>query len=165
MENLSSYPPSSTPPNVLNLPMLYYGIAVVGTAAVVLVLYNIILINLCTYRSTAARAAMMPTLVEVSGRGGGRNVTRQLRLPSLKYKTRDRSEETECAVCLSVVEDGEEVRELSRCKHVFHCACIDMWLYSHRDCPLCRTSVSPRVQENVDTVCGSREGLPEFAVV
>ena len=32
--------------------------------------------------------------------------------------------DSECAFCLSVVRDGEEVREL-RCHHFFHHACID----------------------------------------
>ncbi|KAG1330314.1 RING-H2 finger protein ATL32 [Cocos nucifera] len=50
----------------------------------------------------------------------------------------------ECAVCISVVEDGEEVRLLPNCKHVFHVQCIDMWLYSHSTCPLCRTAVEPK---------------------
>ena len=47
----------------------------------------------------------------------------------------------ECAVCLSVFEEGEDVRKLPKCKHSFHAPCIDMWLYSHSDCPLCRATV------------------------
>ncbi|KAL4329061.1 hypothetical protein HN51_036087 [Arachis hypogaea] len=47
----------------------------------------------------------------------------------------------ECPVCLSAFEEGEEVRKLPRCKHSFHALCIDMWLYSHFDCPICRTPV------------------------
>lgn len=50
-------------------------------------------------------------------------------------------DEYECSVCLSVYEEGEDVRKLPRCKHSFHAVCIDMWLYSHFDCPICRTSV------------------------
>ena len=49
----------------------------------------------------------------------------------------------ECPVCLSVFEEGEEVRKLPRCEHSFHAQCIDMWLYSHFDCPVCRTPVGP----------------------
>lgn len=47
----------------------------------------------------------------------------------------------ECAVCLSEFEEGEELRLLPSCKHMFHPGCIDGWLRSHPFCPLCRSSV------------------------
>ncbi|CAI0387521.1 unnamed protein product, partial [Linum tenue] len=54
---------------------------------------------------------------------------------------RRRSFGESCAVCLCAFEEGEEVRQLPNCGHRFHVACIDMWLYSHPDCPLCRAAV------------------------
>ncbi|CAM6085645.1 unnamed protein product [Calypogeia fissa] len=47
----------------------------------------------------------------------------------------------DCAVCLSQFEEGEELRLLPSCKHMFHPACIDGWLKSHPFCPLCRSNV------------------------
>uniref|UniRef100_A0A0E0CIK4 RING-type E3 ubiquitin transferase n=1 Tax=Oryza meridionalis TaxID=40149 RepID=A0A0E0CIK4_9ORYZ len=47
----------------------------------------------------------------------------------------------QCAICLGVVRDGEAVRRLPECKHLFHVECVDMWLYSHATCPLCRRDV------------------------
>lgn len=47
--------------------------------------------------------------------------------------------QTECVVCLSGFEDEECVRQLPYCRHCFHDSCIDMWLYSHSICPICRT--------------------------
>ncbi|XP_078157481.1 RING-H2 finger protein ATL60-like [Carex rostrata] len=47
----------------------------------------------------------------------------------------------ECAVCLSDVAEGEEVRFLPKCNHGFHVKCIDMWFHSHTTCPLCRSAV------------------------
>lgn len=47
----------------------------------------------------------------------------------------------ECAVCLSDVAKGEEVRFLPKCNHGFHVKCIDMWFHSHTTCPLCRSAV------------------------
>lgn len=44
-----------------------------------------------------------------------------------------------CLVCLCDYEPGEEVRQLSKCTHVFHRQCIDEWLTTGRNsCPLCR---------------------------
>ncbi|KAE8769981.1 E3 ubiquitin-protein ligase ATL9-like [Hordeum vulgare] len=49
-----------------------------------------------------------------------------------------------CAVCLEDVHGGEMVRQLPPCRHLFHVDCIDMWLHTHRTCPLCRCELSPR---------------------
>lgn len=49
-----------------------------------------------------------------------------------------------CAVCLEDVRQGETVRRLPACGHLFHKDCIDMWLHSHTTCPLCRCDLSPR---------------------
>lgn len=46
-----------------------------------------------------------------------------------------------CAVCIATVRDGDMVRQLLMCKHVFHTNCIDTWLPSHSTCPMCRADV------------------------
>ncbi|CAL5022869.1 unnamed protein product [Urochloa decumbens] len=51
-----------------------------------------------------------------------------------------------CSVCLEDVRGGEMVRQVPACRHVFHVECIDMWLRSHRTCPMCRCEVSPPSQ-------------------
>ncbi|KAF7066268.1 hypothetical protein CFC21_072282 [Triticum aestivum] len=51
--------------------------------------------------------------------------------------------DTACSVCLEDLRAGETVRRLPACMHVFHVECIDMWLHSHRSCPLCRCDLSP----------------------
>ncbi|GFY92086.1 RING/U-box superfamily protein [Actinidia rufa] len=50
-------------------------------------------------------------------------------------------EGTECAVCLSEFIDDESLRLLPKCNHAFHLPCIDAWLKSHSNCPLCRANV------------------------
>uniref|UniRef100_A0A7N0U332 RING-type domain-containing protein n=1 Tax=Kalanchoe fedtschenkoi TaxID=63787 RepID=A0A7N0U332_KALFE len=48
-------------------------------------------------------------------------------------------ESVEYAVCLSEVEDGEEVAELG-CAHLFHKVCLERWVSSgmRATCPICR---------------------------
>ncbi|XP_078430733.1 RING/U-box superfamily protein [Wolffia australiana] len=46
----------------------------------------------------------------------------------------------ECAVCLIEFEDGDSLRALPVCGHAFHVDCIDVWLRSHANCPLCRAA-------------------------
>ncbi|CAO2045260.1 unnamed protein product [Urochloa humidicola] len=48
-----------------------------------------------------------------------------------------------CSVCLEDVRGGDMVRQVPACRHIFHVECIDMWLRSHRTCPMCRCVVSP----------------------
>ncbi|XP_019086775.1 PREDICTED: RING-H2 finger protein ATL54-like [Camelina sativa] len=50
-------------------------------------------------------------------------------------------EGTDCSVCLSEFEEGETLRLLPKCQHAFHLSCIDTWLRSHTNCPLCRAPI------------------------
>ncbi|XP_056166916.1 RING-H2 finger protein ATL52-like [Syzygium oleosum] len=166
--------PPPPPPLKSNLPMLYYGLVVVGTAALVLALYNLIIIKWCTSRYQSGRRAERFVQFAAASRSF-ENPNRNL-LSSFKYKTdaaaaaQEPGSEYECAVCLSVFEEGEEVRQLPRCKHSFHVSCIDMWLYSHSDCPLCRSPahpLQPRLQPLLPPESApenSREGLLESGV-
>ncbi|KAH6827248.1 hypothetical protein C2S53_000768 [Perilla frutescens var. hirtella] len=66
-------------------------------------------------------------------------------LPARKYQKSAAgligADDGTCAICLCEFEDGEELRTLPECSHSFHVACIDMWLYSHWSCPMCRSVV------------------------
>lgn len=50
-------------------------------------------------------------------------------------------EGTDCSVCLSEFEEDESIRLLPKCSHAFHLPCIDTWLKSHSNCPLCRANI------------------------
>ncbi|XP_022766410.1 RING-H2 finger protein ATL54-like [Durio zibethinus] len=50
-------------------------------------------------------------------------------------------EGTECSVCLNEFQEEERVRLLPKCNHAFHISCIDTWLRSHTNCPLCRAHI------------------------
>ncbi|PON56613.1 43kDa postsynaptic protein [Parasponia andersonii] len=66
-------------------------------------------------------------------------------IPTHKYKKGEGlvGDDVVCAVCLSEFEDGEDLRTLPECLHSFHVACIDMWLFSHSTCPMCRGDATP----------------------
>jgi len=48
---------------------------------------------------------------------------------------------TDCSVCLSEFQENEVLRLLPKCNHAFHIPCIDTWLRSHTNCPLCRAGI------------------------
>ena len=45
--------------------------------------------------------------------------------------------ETKCSICLFQFEEDESLKLLPNCNHAFHVTCIDTWLRSHKNCPLC----------------------------
>ena len=96
-----------------------------------------LVVRRCTCGLTDAAIGALPTFAyqipvvtgDKGGGGGGDEPRGQLLL---------------CAVCLEDVRDGETVRQLPPCRHLFHVDCIDLWLHTHRTCPLCRCELSPR---------------------
>ncbi|XP_019156218.1 PREDICTED: RING-H2 finger protein ATL52-like [Ipomoea nil] len=48
---------------------------------------------------------------------------------------------SDCPVCLSEFQEDENLRLLPKCSHSFHVSCIDTWLKSHSNCPLCRSNI------------------------
>ncbi|KAA8522045.1 hypothetical protein F0562_012641 [Nyssa sinensis] len=59
-----------------------------------------------------------------------------------KYKKGDGLiEGTDCSVCLGEFQEDESLRLLPKCSHAFHVTCIDTWLKSHSNCPLCRANI------------------------
>lgn len=70
------------------------------------------------------------------------------------------SKEDLCAVCLSEFNEGDEVRVLPDCMHTFHVSCVDKWLRSHRNCPLCRAQTLPSPRDVVCSLPHSGGVLP-----
>ncbi|KAM3245303.1 hypothetical protein ACQJBY_056554 [Aegilops geniculata] len=64
-------------------------------------------------------------------------------LPAFRYtKAATGGDASECAVCLGEFQEGERVRLLPGCLHVFHAECIDTWLQGCANCPLCRAAIT-----------------------
>ncbi|KAL1191048.1 RING-H2 finger protein ATL57 [Cardamine amara subsp. amara] len=73
-------------------------------------------------------------------------------LPVYGYTNGAKQRNEECVICLSDFEEGETVKVIPHCGHVFHVACVDTWLSSHVSCPFCRSS-----QLFPDKVLGTQE--------
>uniref|UniRef100_A0AAZ3RI11 RING-type E3 ubiquitin transferase n=1 Tax=Oncorhynchus tshawytscha TaxID=74940 RepID=A0AAZ3RI11_ONCTS len=66
----------------------------------------------------------------------------------LDMKIGEKDEETDvdekCTICLSMLEDAEDVRRLP-CMHLFHQGCVDQWLATSRKCPICRVDIETQL--------------------
>lgn len=66
-------------------------------------------------------------------------------LPIVQFKKKNEDEmdgnNRDCAVCLGEFEEGEWIKHLPNCSHVFHVSCIDIWFQTHSTCPLCRAHI------------------------
>lgn len=87
-------------------------------------------------------------------------------LPAFKYRRGDGLvDDNECAVCLSEFQEDESLRLLPKCTHAFHLPCIDKWLSTHSNCPLCRANiVASLVSSPVEVVEIPREEASVSAV-
>ncbi|XAR58836.1 hypothetical protein NMG60_11014400 [Bertholletia excelsa] len=80
--------------------------------------------------------------VAVSTTGVKKATLRQIPVVMYRLGPEAPATETECAICLGEFVEGEKVRVLPGCRHVFHVKCIDKWLASHSSCPTCRQILS-----------------------
>ncbi|XP_058099152.1 RING-H2 finger protein ATL1-like [Magnolia sinica] len=133
-------PTSSTPYWKAHFPRFYNGLIVIASMTIVLMAYSIIIIGwYCQNQRDRWR-------FDWSHGQAGHGVDSTIRelIPMSQYRkeeTEMQASDNECSVCLSVFMEGEEIRQLPECKHYFHVDCIDMWLYSHSNCPLCRANL------------------------
>lgn len=70
--------------------------------------------------------------------------------PKLLYSRQAKAQEEDkgsnascCSICLADYKDGEVLRLLPDCNHLFHLKCVDPWLRQHPTCPVCRASPLP----------------------
>uniref|UniRef100_A0A7N0TSW0 RING-type E3 ubiquitin transferase n=1 Tax=Kalanchoe fedtschenkoi TaxID=63787 RepID=A0A7N0TSW0_KALFE len=92
--------------------------------------------------SSYTLAAASPAATRLCGARKGLDFTTIQSLPVLAYSSGFGKHPlvVDCPVCLTEFEEGEGVKMLPSCQHLFHPECIDTWLLSRASCPVCRAS-------------------------
>ncbi|QCE11653.1 RING-H2 finger protein ATL33-like [Vigna unguiculata] len=136
-------PPFADPPSSVDLSPFEFLLALLAVVTIPALIYTFIFAFGCP---SHRRRRGDPSASESSVASEASH--REIELASVdagvKYRKEEHSKEIggECPVCLSVFADGEEVRQLSACKHSFHASCINLWLSNHSNCPICRATIA-----------------------
>ncbi|PKU82879.1 RING-H2 finger protein ATL1-like [Dendrobium catenatum] len=91
-------------------------------------------------------------------------------IPTFRYR-RDQVQgsSNDCAVCLNDFKEEERVRLLPNCLHGFHIDCIDAWLQTHANCPLCRSEITTAktlpINSNIDEIPSQNSAEMESIVI
>ncbi|KAF8044806.1 hypothetical protein N665_6663s0002 [Sinapis alba] len=123
--------------------------AVISSSAVILIIFTLHLYaRFILHRRREASFRGLPVVLrhpfQTPKRGLDATVIASLPTFTVGANGGDVEAATECAVCLSMFEEQDTVRELPNCKHVFHVDCVDTWLTTCSTCPVCRSEVQPK---------------------
>ncbi|XVF83636.1 hypothetical protein PTKIN_Ptkin16aG0505900 [Pterospermum kingtungense] len=138
----------------LKNPKLSVVLVGIGSAALVVTIYHCIAVGWCHPHSDsrgdeeAQAQGQQPSLRHEMLEMASLETSTAYLIPAHKYRKGMGlvDDDGMCAVCLSQFEEGEELRTLPECLHSYHAPCIDLWLYSHSSCPMCRTDATPSPQ-------------------
>ncbi|KAJ7950350.1 RING-H2 finger protein ATL33 [Quillaja saponaria] len=135
-------PPFPAPPRSVDLSPLGFILALVALVTVPALIYTFIFSVKCPPNPFRRRPHHTSGDPEIPPETDS--------ISDLKYQKETHVKDVgiECPVCLSVFADGEEVRQLSGCKHSFHTSCIDLWLSNHSNCPVCRATIASSNRPN-----------------
>ncbi|XP_027362918.1 RING-H2 finger protein ATL16-like [Abrus precatorius] len=85
-------------------------------------------------------------------RGLDESVIREI--PTFQFMKGEREDQSVygCVVCLTEFKEQDVLKVLPSCNHAFHLDCIDIWLQTNSNCPLCRSSISGNTHCPIDHI-------------
>ncbi|KAG6530214.1 RING-H2 finger protein ATL16-like [Zingiber officinale] len=151
---LPYFPPSPPPPppptSSGNFPVLTLSILSILAAAILLLAYYFFGAPCCFCRRRpdalgGSRRRLRDNFLMLSMGARGLAASEIRRIPTFQYRKESGAGGGvgDCAVCLGEFREEETIRLLPDCFHVFHVDCIDTWLHSNANCPLCRATITP----------------------
>ena len=68
-------------------------------------------------------------------------INEQSTLVTLTDENRSQFSDTECSICNVLYVTGDIIRTFNKCPHYYHYKCIDTWLHTHKNCPVCTVDI------------------------
>lgn len=155
-----SKPQPPAPSTDTNFPILAISILGILTTSILLISYYVFVVRCCInwrrsdvitrFSASWRRSENPPLAYSTATRSRGLEESAIRAIPTFRYRKGgggDGGEQGkrsihECAVCLNEFQEGERIRLLPNCLHVFHIDCIDTWLQTNANCPLCRSDIT-----------------------
>ncbi|XP_059669489.1 RING-H2 finger protein ATL51-like [Cornus florida] len=133
---------------------LFIGLVGILAGAIIVATLHCVTMSWCRLRQSSnstnqPQIARINRRVEAPSSSTSTNSSSTVNLITVYRYSKECRESSTCAVCLSEFTEGEEVRVLPECAHQFHALCVEMWLFSHPSCPLCRAKTTALQQHVV----------------
>jgi hypothetical protein len=78
----------------------------------------------------------------IGAQSGSSGLTSDVIARSTHLETAQQTQEDQCAICQDHMTEGQSLRTILHCHHLFHQTCIDVWFQTHATCPTCRHRLS-----------------------
>jgi hypothetical protein len=69
------------------------------------------------------------------------DINEQSSLVTLTGENCSQFTDTECSICNVLYNRGDIIRTFNKCPHYYHYECIDTWLHTHKNCPVCTIDI------------------------
>ncbi|WOK94902.1 RING-H2 finger protein ATL16-like [Canna indica] len=164
-------PPPTSPSSDTSFPILVISILGILTSSILLLSYYVFAVRCCLNwrrsdvigRLSRSRRRLRDddrlTAYSAVAENHGLAESEIRAIPTFRYRKGEEGEGTrsfhECAVCLNEFQAEERIRLLPICFHVFHIDCIDTWLQTNANCPLCRASIAAATPVPIDRLMAS----------
>jgi hypothetical protein len=100
------------------------------------------LMSLINRNNTQPRIALLARLLDPSAQQKFKLKLKKIKMNKNLFANNDKgkNEKPICCICLRTMKINDEV-SLLKCQHLFHFKCLDKWIETKEDCPICRNKI------------------------
>ena len=98
--------------------------------------------SLINRNNAQPRIALLARLLDPSAKQKFKLKLKKMKMNKNLFVNNDKgkNEKPICCICLRAMKINDEVSFL-KCQHLFHFKCLDKWIETKEDCPICRNKI------------------------